>query len=58
MGWTGHMTHIEEKRNAYKILFPNPDGTQKADGRYRRKWQSNIKLNVREILFEMDSSSQ
>jgi hypothetical protein len=37
-----------EKRNAYKILVGNPEGTRPL-GRPRRRWVDNIKMYLREI---------
>jgi hypothetical protein len=37
-----------ENRNAYKILVGNPEGKRPL-GRPRRKWEDNIKLDIREI---------
>jgi hypothetical protein len=35
-------------RNAYGILVEKPEG-KKPLGRYRRRWEDNIKLHLREI---------
>jgi hypothetical protein len=37
-----------EKRNAYRILVGKPEGKRPL-GRPRRKWEGNIKMDVREI---------
>jgi hypothetical protein len=37
-----------EKRNIYRILVGKPEGKGPL-GRPRRRWEDNIKLNVREI---------
>jgi hypothetical protein len=38
----------EEKRNAYRILVGKPEG-ERPLGRPRRRWEVNIKMDVREI---------
>jgi hypothetical protein len=48
MRWTGQVTRIGEKRNAYRILAAKPDG-ERPLGRPRRRWVDNIKINLREI---------
>jgi hypothetical protein len=35
-------------RNAYKVLVGKPEGKRPL-GRSRRKWEDNIKMNLREI---------
>jgi hypothetical protein len=42
MGWTGHIAHMGEKINAYKILV----------GRHRRRSNDNIRKGPREIGWE------
>jgi hypothetical protein len=37
-----------EKRNAYRILVGNPEGTRPL-GRPRRRWVDNIKIDLREL---------
>jgi hypothetical protein len=37
-----------EKRNAYRILVGNPEGKRPL-GRSRRRWEDNIKLDLREM---------
>jgi hypothetical protein len=39
-----------EIRNAYKVLVGNPEG-KRSLGRPRRRWEDNIKTNIREIGF-------
>jgi hypothetical protein len=43
MRWAGHVAQIGEKRDAYRILVG------KAEGRPRRRWLDNIKMDLREI---------
>jgi hypothetical protein len=37
-----------EKRNAYRILVGKPEG-KKPLGKPKRRWEDNIKINLREI---------
>jgi hypothetical protein len=37
-----------EKRNAYRILVGKPEG-KRALGRLRRRWEDNIRMDLREI---------
>jgi hypothetical protein len=41
---------IWEKRNPYRILVGKPEGKEPL-GRTRRRWEDNIKKNVREICW-------
>jgi hypothetical protein len=46
--WAGHVALMRKKRIAYKILVGNPEGKRPL-GRPRRRWENNIKIDVREI---------
>jgi hypothetical protein len=48
MRWTGHVTRMGEKRNAYRILVQKPEGKRPLR-RERHRWVNNIKM----ILTEM-----
>jgi hypothetical protein len=48
MRWTGHVARIGEKRNAYRILVGEPEGTRPL-GRSRSRWKDNIRMNLREM---------
>jgi hypothetical protein len=37
-----------EKRNIYRLLLRNPKGNEQL-GSSKRKWENNIKMNLREI---------
>ena len=41
--WTGHVVRMEEGRSAFKIL------TGKPTGRPRRRWEDNIRMDLKEI---------
>jgi hypothetical protein len=43
MRWAGHVAHIGEIRNSYKILVVKPDG-RRLLGRPRRRWEDNMKI--------------
>jgi hypothetical protein len=45
---SGHITRIGEKRNAYSNLMGKPEGKRPL-GRPKRKWENNIKMDIREI---------
>jgi hypothetical protein len=44
-----------ETKNAYKILLGNPD-RKRQHGRPKRRWEDNIKMNLREIVLEGEDS--
>jgi hypothetical protein len=48
MRWVGHVARMGEKRNAYKILVGKPEGKRPL-GRPRRRWEDNIRIDLREI---------
>jgi hypothetical protein len=44
----GHVARMGEKRNAYRILVGKPERKRRL-GRPRRRWEENIKTDLREI---------
>jgi hypothetical protein len=48
MRWTGHVAHMEDGRGVYRVLVGKPEG-KRLLGRPRRRWEDNIKLDLREI---------
>jgi hypothetical protein len=48
MRWAGHVAHMWENDNAYRILVGKPEGKRPL-GRPRRMWEDNIKMDLREI---------
>ena len=46
--WAGHVAHMEQSRNAYRILVEKLEGTRPL-GRLRRRWEDNIKMDLREM---------
>jgi hypothetical protein len=55
MRWAGHVARMGEKRNAYRILVRNADGTRPL-GRPRRRWVENVKMDLREIGWDRSGS--
>jgi hypothetical protein len=50
MRWVGHVARMGELWDAYNILVGRPEGRRPL-GRPRRRWEDNIKMNLREIGF-------
>jgi hypothetical protein len=50
MRWAGHVARMGEVRGAYNILVGRPEGRRPL-GRPRRRWEDNIKIDLREIGF-------
>jgi hypothetical protein len=48
MRWAGHVALVGEMRNAYDILDEKPEGKRPL-GRPKRRWDANIKTDLREI---------
>jgi hypothetical protein len=46
--WAGHVARMGERRGAYRALVGKPEG-RKPLGRPRRRWEDNIKMDLREI---------
>jgi hypothetical protein len=46
--WSEHVTRMEGRRNACSILVGKPEGKRPL-GRPRRKWEINIKMDLRKI---------
>jgi hypothetical protein len=44
----GHVARMGEGRDIYKVLVGRPEGKRPL-GRPRRRWESNIKMDLREI---------
>ena len=45
--WAGHVAHMEQTRNAYRIFVGKPEGKRPL-GRPRCRWEDNIKMDLRE----------
>jgi hypothetical protein len=48
MRWTGHVARMGEGRVVYRVLVGRPEG-KRPQGRPRRRWEDNIKMELREI---------
>ena len=46
--WSGHVARLEQSRNVYRVLLGKPEGKRPL-GRPRRKWENNIKMDLREV---------
>ncbi|KAJ4438944.1 hypothetical protein ANN_14898 [Periplaneta americana] len=51
--WAGHVARMGESRNAYRVLVGRPEG-KKPLGRPRRRWEDNIKMDLREVGYDRD----
>ncbi|KAJ4446855.1 hypothetical protein ANN_13555 [Periplaneta americana] len=49
--WGGHVAHMGESRNAYRVLVGRPEGKRPL-GRPRRRWEVNIKMDLREVGYD------
>jgi hypothetical protein len=47
----GRACSMHEMRNAYKIFVGKSEGKRPL-GRPRRRWKDNIRMNLREIVWE------
>jgi hypothetical protein len=52
MRWAGHVARMGAVRGAYNILVGMPEGRRPL-GRPRRRWEDNIKMDLREIGFRV-----
>jgi hypothetical protein len=48
MRWAGHVTDMEERRGAYRVLVGKPEEKRQL-GIPRRRWEYNIKLDFQEV---------
>ena len=46
--WAGLAARIKQIRNTYRVLVGKPEG-KKPFGRPRRRWEDNIKMDLREV---------
>jgi hypothetical protein len=49
--WAGHVARMGERRGAYRALVGKPEGRRPL-GRPRRRWEDNIKMDLREVGWE------
>jgi hypothetical protein len=50
MRWAGHVARMGAVRGSYSILVGKPEGRRPL-GRPRRRWEDNIKMDLRDIGF-------
>jgi hypothetical protein len=50
MRWAEHVARMGEVRGAYIILVGRPEGRRPLGGP-RRRWEDNIKMDLREVEF-------
>jgi hypothetical protein len=55
MRWAEHVTRMREGRGVYRVLVERPEGKGSL-GIPRRRWEDNIKMDLREIGIELDSA--
>jgi len=48
----GHVARMWEMRAAYKVLITKPEGKRPL-GRPTRPWKDNIKMDLREIVWQI-----
>jgi hypothetical protein len=48
MSWVGHVARMGEGRDVFRVLIGGPGG-KKPHGRHRRRWEDDIKVDLREI---------
>ncbi|KAJ4447220.1 hypothetical protein ANN_09222 [Periplaneta americana] len=49
--WAGHVTRMDESRNAYRVLVGRPEGKSPL-GRPRLRWEDNIKMDLMEVGYD------
>ena len=48
MRWAGHVARMGEGRGVHRVLVGKPEGKRPL-GRPRRRWEDNIKMDLREV---------
>jgi len=48
MRWRGHVARMGEGRGVHRVLVEKPEGKRPL-GRPRRRWEDNIKMDLREV---------
>jgi hypothetical protein len=51
MRWAGHVAHMGDEMNVYRVLMGNLEGKRPL-GRQRRRWKDGIRMDIREIGWE------
>jgi hypothetical protein len=53
MGCAGHVVRMGETGGAYRLLVGKPEGRRPL-GRPRRRWEDNIKKNLKKVRWGVD----
>ena len=48
MTWAGHVVHMGDGRDVYRVLVGKPGGKSPLD-RHRRRWEDNIRMDLQEV---------
>jgi len=48
MRWAGHVARMGEGRGVHRVLVGKLEGKRPL-GRYRRRWEDNIKMDLQEV---------
>ena len=48
MRWAGHVTSMEDRRGALRVLVAKPEGMSPL-GRPQHRWEDNIKMDLQEV---------
>jgi hypothetical protein len=48
MRWAGHVAHMGENKNVYKVLMGKPEGKRPLE-RPRHRWEDGIRMDLGEI---------
>jgi hypothetical protein len=48
MRWVGHVAHVGEKRDVYRVLAGKPE-VKRPLGGDRHRWEGNIKMDLQEV---------
>jgi hypothetical protein len=51
MRWAGHVARMGAERGVYRVFVGRPEGKRPL-GRPRRRWEDNIKMDLREIRID------
>jgi hypothetical protein len=57
MGWAGHVAHMDDIKNSYKILVGKPERKGPPE-RSKRRWEDDIRMDLKVIGCEQDLSAQ
>jgi hypothetical protein len=52
MRWVGHLPHMGEMINAYRIFVGKPEGTESLGG-LRDRWEDNVRMDLGYIGWEV-----